>query len=273
MKERATAAETALREMQRWLASAILRPDRLQETAFAREAAERLAVPVAGAVVARLRAYADGYPARIGEALEEAFPALAHVVGHARFHGLIERYLPRVPAGLYNLNDVGAAFPAFLAGDPLAHELGFAPDLARLERAVHLAFHAREKAAFDPAGLAAWTMQEWSAATLEFQPSVALIESTWPIRDIWAARDTPVEEIDIDLQGRADRVLVHRAGFQVVCESIAEDEAAALALLLARLTLGEMAERLGGEGRDAGAVAQWFARWSSRGLVTGCSSA
>jgi hypothetical protein len=272
MKERATSDETALRKTQRWLASAILQPERLDEAGFGPEAADLLVAPPAGDVVARLRAYTGGYPARIAEAVEEAFPALTHVIGHARLHELLGRYLPHVVAGIYNLNDVGGSLPAFVAGDAIAREFPFAPDLAELERAVQRAFHAREKPPFDPAAMAGWTMDEWSSAVLAFQPSVAVVTSKWPIRDIWAARETPVEEIDIELEGRPDRVLVHRAEFQVVCESISDDEAAALRVLLAGTTLGHMAEQLGDEGRDPSSVAQWFARWNSRGLVAGCSS-
>ena len=264
-----------LRRAQRWLASVILEPDKLVEPGFGREAEGVLVTPSAGAdaVVERLRAYTGGYPARICEALAEAYPALEHVIGASAFHDLSRRYLAHVPGGIRNLNDVGKLLPSFLADDALVADFPFAPDLARLESAIHVAFHAREVSPLDPATLSDWTLEDWSAAVLRFQPSVALVRSEWPIRDIWAARETPIEEIDIAVEGRPDRVLVYRTGYQVMCEWIEEDEAVALAAMLAGATLGDTAEQLAEGGGDAEAVARWFARWSGSGLIAGCSRA
>jgi hypothetical protein len=70
-----------LREAQRWLGAIILEPGRLDDDAFAAEVADVLVCVSPEAVTARLRRYTGGYPARIGEALAEEYPALKHVVG------------------------------------------------------------------------------------------------------------------------------------------------------------------------------------------------
>ena len=265
--------EAPLRETQRWLASLILDPEKLDDAAVRAEIAELLAQPCHGAAVERLRAYTGGYPARIGESLAESHPALKHVVGASAFQELVGRYLGSVPLGIRNLNEVGRGLAAILATDRLAEELPFIVDLARLEAAVHAAFHAREKPALDPATVAGWTLEDWNCAVLEFQPAVAVVRSDWPIREIWAARNTPVEDIDIALEGRRNRVLVHRAGFDVACETIDDDEAFMLDTLRAGVTLGDAAEALAERGGDAEAVARWLRHWSASGLVAGCSRA
>jgi hypothetical protein len=275
MRQPRDSAPATLRRTQQGLASVVLQPEKLDDPAFWSEI--RSVIAVAGAdydarvrAIERLRAYTSGLPARMFEALSQDHPALEHVIGSNAFRGLVHRYLPHVPTGIYNLNDVGSSFPEFLSGDDLVRAYPFAADLARLERAVRLAFHAREGTPLDAATLAGWTLQDWSVAVLDFQPSVAVVTSTWPIRDIWLARYTPIEEIDITLEGRPDRVLVHRSGYDVVCESVGEDEAWALEELLARRSLGDVAEGLVARRGDPDDVGSCFARWQARGMVTGC---
>ncbi len=228
-------------------------------------------VPPRGDVLERLQVYAAGYPARISESLKESFPAVAHVLGEGAFHALVHRYIAGVAFGSYNLNDAGAALPRFLETDQLSRDLPFLPDLARLEWQVARAFHAHEQPPFDAMAAADWTLDDWAQVTMRFQPSVALVESDWPIRAIWECRRTPIEDIDLDLQNRADRVLVRRSGDAVVCESIDDAEAEALGALLAGQTLGDVITTRGEHGDTAAVVAAWFTRWTSLGLITRCS--
>jgi len=259
-----------LRQTQQWLASIILQPDKLDDPAFRSEIKGVVAVESCDRAVERLGAYTRGLPARIVEALAADYPALAHVIGAHSLRDLAHRYLSYVPAGVCNLNDVGSSLPEFLASDELTRPYPFVADLARLARAVRIAFNAHEHAPLDAATLADWTLEDWSIAVLRFQPSVAVVVSAWPVREIWAARNTPVGQIDIALEGRPDRVLVERSGYDVVCESVGENEAMALEELLAGRALGEVAEGLVARGGDPEHVGSWFARWHARGLVTGC---
>lgn len=257
----------SLREAQRWLAGVILEPGGLDRAV--REAPDTLTI-AGDAARARLAAYADGYPARLEEALVEAFPALRHVLGHGTFRRLVERYRPHVPAGIWSLGDVGAALPAWIAGDEIAHALPLVPDLARLEFAVQRAFHAELEAPFDAAPLAAWGADDWNAARLGFQPGVALVRSPWPIRDVWEARTQPRETIDIDVEDRPQDVVVFRAGLRVCVEAVGADEAALLERLLGGTPLGEACERLAARDVPPEAVQAWLAGWVARGLVARC---
>jgi Putative DNA-binding domain len=252
------------------MSAIILAPESLDDPGVRREIGTTIASLDVDAAIERLRAYTGGYPARIEDALADSFPALRRVIGARTFAELRARYLPHVPDAIYNLNDVGSGFAAFLATDALTAQLPFAPDLARLEWAVQAAFHARERAPFDPSVLADWALEDWDEAVLELQPSVAVVASPWPIRDVWAARDTPIEEVDIQLEGRPDRVLVHRQGTKVNCESVSEEEALALEALRAGSTLGGIAQELAERGSDADLIGRWFAGWSRRGLIAAC---
>jgi len=99
---------------------------------------------------------------------------------------------------------------------------------------------------------------------------VALVSSAWPVREIWDCRETPVEDIDVDLRDRPDRVVVYRVGHAVYCESVDASEAQALALLLDGELLGEVNQVLASAGSDPTTISTWFARWMQLGLIVGC---
>src|SRR5262245_55267840 len=93
-----------LAEIQSWLSARILDPVPSSSADLAdwitpvpRERAEE-----------RLAVYVDGYPARLHEALQESFPALANVLGPAAMTGLIRRFVAAVHLQSYNLSDAGA---------------------------------------------------------------------------------------------------------------------------------------------------------------------
>jgi hypothetical protein len=262
-----------LREVQRRFAALLLRsPEHGARADCEALARDFVAKPERDSIGRRLEVYACGYPARIHEALLEACPAVAHVVGAEHFAALARRYAQRVPLSSYNLNDVAAAFPAFVREDALGERLPFLADLAELEWRVVRAFHARQEIPLDPARLADWGLNDWGRAVLRFQRSVAVVSSPWPIREIWDARRLPLEEIDLDLAGRPDCVLVRRARFQVQCESIPAWQGVALRALLAGQTLAAVAALPEARGKDPSWVSEAFARWTHAGMITGCDA-
>jgi len=265
MMEPANRPMPTLRAAQQWMASLIVHPERLE-----RGTPEWvIAAPPQGHCRERLEVYINGYPARVQEAIEESFPAVTHVIGHRATHELVERYVHSLARHSYNVNDVGAELPDLLRSDTLAEQFPFLPDLAQLEWAITRAFHAHDQPPLDLQRLANWTDEQWQHAVLRFQPSVAVVCSPWPIRELWEARDTPIEAIDIDLRDRPDQVLAYRVGYGVRCESIRRDQALVLGALLTGHALGEV---IGANGGDPTSVSVWFARWVQAGLITDCTS-
>jgi len=262
----------SLEDHQRWLASLILEPERLTDDV--REAVSPVALDDVEVARVRLGAYAGGYPARIVEALEEAFPAISMILGAEAFRDLARRYRPQVPAGVYSLSDVGVNLPAFLHNDELAERLPFLAELAALEWAWLRAFHAFEcERAFDPASALGWGLEEWARTRLTFQPAVAVVQSRWPILDLWNLRETPPEqrrEIDLALEGRSQNVLVRRDGLRVSIDLVSSAEARLLAALLGGATLGEAIESLAELIEEPLDVTTWFAEWTARALVVDC---
>ena len=230
-----------------------------------------IAVPGPASATERMRVYVEGYPARLFESLQEAFPAVAHVVGMNAFGAMTERYVERVRPRSYNLNHAGEFLVEFLSRDALGTDYPFLSDLAALEWRVSRAFHSFESAPIEPTSLATWTLRDWDRAVLHFQPSLALVGSAWPILDIWHHRETPLAEIDIDLRDRPQNVLVYRRDHGVQCVEIDGEQPQALSALLAGSSLGDVSRALSERDIDGSLVSTWFATWMRDGLIIGAS--
>lgn len=253
--------------MQRWMKTHIqpgARPDQ--------EAAACLNVQGGDPGIERLAVYAGGYFARVHDALAEVYEAVKHLVGDEAFRQLTEEYAVAYPSGEYNLTYVGRQLPRFLAGHALTERLGFLPDLASLEWRIAMAFHAFDEVPADAEALSQAASQDAESLTLEFQPSVQVFTSVWPVVDLWQARQTPLNSIDIALEGRPQSALIHRRGSEVVCEIIPKEAFLLLEGLLSGATLGRSLERLTHADEDL-PLAPWFADWAARGLLTGASAA
>lgn len=256
----------SLAEIQRALAARVLGGDD-------RTIENWIRVPAGVDIAARLAIYSDGYPARVMEALREAFPATANILGDGSLAALTERYVQHLPAALRNLNAIGAGLPEFLKTDALNDALPFLADLARLEWAVVECFHGEPAGPLDPSRCAGWSEDDWAAARVELQPQLTLVRSAWPVRALRDTRNLDRSAISVDLADRADRALVYRRGFDVVVESLDEVEADALEGFRAGKTLAEAVGRLAETGAAADAVTRLFTRWSSLGLVVSCRRA
>ncbi len=255
--------DVSLRDAQRWMQQRIRHP--------AAGSDRRLLNPQRGTPgEERLAVYAGGYAARIREALDESYGAIRHVLGDRAFAKLADAYAKRHPSHDYNLSFAGRDLPEFLGEYPLSRDLPFLPDLARLEWLVCQAFHAFDQPPLALPQLATLPLEAWAQLHLIFQPSVGLLSSAWPVRDIWEARTRPREQTRIDVRQRPQRVLVFRRGEQVACELLDETPYRLLEGLLAGRTLGAVCDELAARGGSAELpVAAWFARWAGQGLIAG----
>lgn len=260
------AVQPSLAELQRALAARILA--RGEST----DLEALICVPAAADAAARVAVYADGYPARIREALRETFPAVAQILGDGSFAALADRYAKDLSADLQNLNFVGAALPAYLGSDRVRGDLPFLPALAELEWAVDRCFHAELLPPFAASACSGWSLEQWSRARVGFQPGLGLVCGPWPLRELRETARCERSEIDVDLVDRHDRVLVYRRGFDVVVESVEAAEADAVASLRGGELLGEVAAKLADSGAEPAAVSGYFGRWSALGLVVSCEA-
>jgi hypothetical protein len=232
-----------------------------------------IAVPSGVDAVVRLDVHRDAYPARIAASIEEAYPALANIVGAGSLANLTRRFIEAGGGRESNLNLAGQTLPTFLLKDRLIEDLPFLADLAALEWAVFECFHSAIGSRFDVTSTVDFTPEEWADARVVFRPGTTVVTSTWPIRELWESRELSRSKIDVDLNNRSDRVLVYRDEYSVEVRSVDRVEALALAHLLEGKSLGHLMVELSEFDAAPGRVNTLFRSWTTIGLVSGCRPA
>ncbi len=197
----------------------------------------------AGIAAARLGVHRATTLGTLTEALADAFPVVALLVGERFFAQAAARFVPAHPPAAPRLAEYGAAFPDFLAAFAPARGLAYLPDVARLDWAVHRAYHAADRAALRAEQLAALDPAAFGALRLGLHPSVQLLASRFPVDRIWQAHHGEGELSAIDLSASVDcRLLVDRGPGGIRLLPL---DAGELALLQAFGTGGSLDEAAG----------------------------
>lgn len=152
-------------------------------------APELLAAIRAGAIAptSRLQIYRNHLFVTLTAALKSTFPAVCRLVDERFFDFAAHEFIAKHPPSGPCLFEYGAAFPAFLAAFPPCQGLPYLADVAALEWAVNSVANAPDAPALDPAALRAIPPADTPRLVFTPRPSVAWIESRWPIDAIWRA--------------------------------------------------------------------------------------
>lgn len=151
-------------------------------------------------------------------ALEIGFPVLRRRVGDDYFRQLAHHYRIASPSRSGDLHWVGKEFPAFLAGQLGGGDYAWLADLARLEWAREAAAVCAELPAVGADALGGYAPEQLEHLVFTLQPSLALIDSPYPVFSVWLANQVenapPVDQLSDSECGvihlRADRVEVAR---------------------------------------------------------------
>lgn len=194
----------------------------------------------------RFDVYRNNVAVSLTEALETAFPVIRNLVGDDFFRAMSGVYLRAHPPTSPVMMFYGEAMPEFLAEFAPAQSVPYLPDVARLELALRHAYHAADATPVAPDALAQIAPDDLPNATFTFAPSVQLIPSRYPLHSIWWANTHGGEIAKV-----AQPTLVTRPDLDPAVDSLAPEQAAVLAALLAGEPLGA-ALRHGGAGFDLG---------------------
>jgi len=134
---------------------------------------------------ARLQIYRHHVLTSLTDVLQATFPVVCRLVDERFFRYVADAYIRQYPPEAPCLFEYGAHFPAFLAAFPPCRHLAYLEDVARLEWAMNIALHAEVCAPLDPAKLSGLAAPDVAQLTLQFDPSVTLLDSPWPIDQIW----------------------------------------------------------------------------------------
>jgi hypothetical protein len=136
---------------------------------------------------ARLQIYRHHVVTTLGEVLAGTFPVVRRLVDPRFFAYAADTYLRAHPPTGPCLFEYGASFPEFLASFAPCSHLVYLPDVARLEWAMNVAFHADDVPPLAPAALATVPPGFAARLRLRMHPSVAYLASAWPVDRIWQA--------------------------------------------------------------------------------------
>jgi hypothetical protein len=181
--------------------------------------------PPTGGVEHRWAIYSSGYVARLVEALENDYPAVRRILGEGPFGSLTARYVRRFPPRSFDIGRAGERLATFLGEDALAAELRFLPDLARYEWSLAEAFVAADSVPLAWSELTALGPEAVADATFRLRPGTALIRSSWPLLELWGAKDLADADVSIPLEGSPCTVLVDRDGLEVRHRLVGEADA------------------------------------------------
>jgi len=143
--------------------------------------------PMGRPALRRFDVYRNNVTLSLIRVLEAGFPATRKLVGDEFFAAMAREFLRAHPPKTRIMMLYGDEFADFIAGFAPAQQLGYLPDVARLEQAIRQSYHAADAAAIDAAPLAQMDEASLLALRFEFAPAVHLLRSDWPIHAIWAA--------------------------------------------------------------------------------------
>ena len=188
------------------------------QRAFARGVLDDDESQIAGAVRTdqfsaqrHLQIYHNNVFASLTRSMKDVYPVVTRLVSDGFMDYASDSFIRQYPPHSGNLHDFGGEFAAFLTTFPSARELVYLPDIARLEWAFHLAFHAADATPHAAEHLRAADPARYGELRFVLHPSVHLVASDYPIRRIWESNQPGFAGDDrVDLDEGQDQVLVIR---------------------------------------------------------------
>lgn len=212
----------------------------------------------------RLAIYADAYLARMVEALENDFPAVARLLGPGRFRSMCREYLERFPSRSRSLNPLGRRLPEILSDRPAAR------DLARVEAAMSEVFDAEAAEPLRPSDFSKIAPGKLAGARPAFVPAFRLLELDHDVNPYIDAVKRAQPQAP-RLKRARSWTAVYRKEFQVCRLDLQAPAHAALSALHRGRTVSQAvaaAARLW-TGTPEGLQSQirrWFGEWVSEGF-------
>lgn len=202
-----------------------------------------------GAAASRFGVYRNNVVVGLTDALRQRFPVCERLIGEEFFRAMAREFMRALPPRSPLLYTYGGDFAPFIAAFEPAQSVPYLADVARLEFAYGLAYHAADAAPLPPQRIEAFTQESWGDLVFTLHPSIQLVASRWPIVAIWATNthDEDVKPVDL---GVAEDALVVRPALEVEIRRLPPGGLAFLAALQCGSTLAVAAEA--GVAADAG---------------------
>lgn len=140
-------------------------------------------------------------------ALADLYPTIKKLVGEEFFNGTANAYIRQNPPTQAAMVYFGSTFPQFLLEFEHTQSMPYLSDVAQLELARHQAYHAANTPALDAEFFTQVNAEAFEQSTVEFHPSVALLDSNFPIFTIWQSnQELKVgEEANTEMESTANK--------------------------------------------------------------------
>jgi hypothetical protein len=191
---------------------------------------------------ARLRIHRHHVRQSLVGALASTFPTVQAIVGEAFFRTLAEGFVLRELPGQPVLAEYGAGFPAFVSAYGPAAALPYLADMAQLDWALNLAFHAPLEDRLTAFGLADLPAERLFDLKPVLAAGSTLLRSPYPIDRIWHASQPGATVGTVSLEEGPASVLVLRRPDDAAFASQDSAEEALLGAIIEGSSLGEAAQ-------------------------------
>jgi len=214
----------SLRELQAGFAAALFDP------AASRQAPGIRASGLSPAL--RLGFYRTNVFENYRKALRVTYCAVEKLIGPGLFSALAQDYAQRYHSRSGDVGEHGAHFAEFLSKHPVARDLPYLADVARLEWCLEECFNEIDPQPLSMERLSTVPPDLCGELRFMLAPSCRLVSSRYPIDRIWemCQPDHPSDEC-IDLNAGGVDLLVRRDGFAVTTERLASGDVAMLKAL------------------------------------------
>jgi len=199
----------------------------------------------------RFAVYRNNVAVGLIGAIEARFPVTRRLVGEEFFRAMARAFIAAHKPRSAVIIHYGGEFPGFIETFEPARELGYLPDVARLEDLWVEAYHAAEAEPLALSALASVDPANFEALRFAFHPAARLLRSAHPAGSIWAGHQGEGEPRPPAVWG-GEEVLVTRPGADVLVRLLPPGGHDFAAALQAGATLAEAHEASAIGGFDPG---------------------
>jgi hypothetical protein len=218
--------------------------------------------------IERINIYVDAYFYRLLDCLMEEFPATLAVIGSNKFGRLVHDYLVWRPPTEPSIFYAGRYLAEFLRDHSLAERCPFIAELARLEIATLVSFHAPDLPILTDEAMRAIPARQWPMTELRSNPGVEILHGEWRVSDLLSAVERGDKWVEPGQETNA--VIVWRRGTDVHYRILEDAETTALALLKKTASFAAICEAIAianSSSDQVTLIGRLLARWLADGII------
>ena len=170
----------------------------------------------------RFGIYRNNVASALTNSLRVRYPVVEQLVGREFFAVMCRDFIAGHKPNSAMLIAYGENFAEFISTFEPAEPVPYLADVAKLESAWWVAYHAADAAPLNKDALAALAPEAWGKTHLRFLPSVKIVSFGFSAVSIWRAHHNDGVSMP-ELVDEPEYVLIHREATQVLVHSLTQD--------------------------------------------------